>query len=115
MTPTLTAQPIGHTTPAEWLWVVGVVSLIGAGGVTGFPLDDLWHANYGVDVTMWGPTHLLMIGSAVLSPVAAWLLLGEAGRRAGNPRWRSALWYAAAAGLLIAFSAMQLEFDDGVP
>ena len=28
MTPTLTAQPIGHTTPAEWLWVVGVVSLL---------------------------------------------------------------------------------------
>ncbi|MGH7747536.1 MAG: hypothetical protein ACREQ5_22670, partial [Candidatus Dormibacteria bacterium] len=28
MTPTLTAQPIGHTTPSEWLWVVGVVGLL---------------------------------------------------------------------------------------
>ncbi|HEY2703118.1 MAG TPA: hypothetical protein VGL20_05460 [Candidatus Dormibacteraeota bacterium] len=88
---------------------------IGAGGLSGFPLDDLWHASYGVDVTMWGPTHLLMIGSAVLSPVAVWLLLGEAGRHAGRPRVRENLWFAAAAGLLIAFSAMQLEFDDGVP
>ena len=105
-------------------WSVGALRLprgavgllvVGAGGVTGFPLDDLWHANYGVDVTMWGPTHLLMIGSAVLSPLAVWLLLGEAGRSTGNPRWRSAFWYGAAAGLLIAFSAMQLEFDDGVP
>jgi hypothetical protein len=89
--------------------------VIGAGGITGFPLDDLWHANYGVDVTMWGPTHLLMIGSAVLSPIAAWLLLGEAGRSAGHPRVRATLWFATATGLLIAFSAMQLEFDDGVP
>jgi hypothetical protein len=88
---------------------------VGAGGLCGFPLDDLWHASYGVDVTMWGPTHLLMIGAAVLSPVAAWLLLGEAGRHAGHPRVRATLWFAAAAGLLIAFSAMQLEFDDGVP
>lgn len=95
----------------------GAVALlaIGAGGVTGFPLDDLWHANYGVDVTMWGPTHLLMIGSAVLSPLAVLLLLGEAGRAAGRPRVRSVLWFAAAAGLLISFGAMQLEFDDGVP
>lgn len=88
---------------------------IGAGGLVGFPLDDLWHANYGVDVTMWGPTHLLMIGSAVLSPLAVWLLLGEAGHDAGRPRWRTVLWFGAAAGLLISFSAMQLEFDDGVP
>jgi hypothetical protein len=88
---------------------------IGVGGVVGFPLDDLWHANYGVDVTMWGPTHLLMIGSAVLSPIAIWLLLGEAGHAAGRPRWRRGLWFGAGVGLLVAFSAMQLEFDDGVP
>jgi hypothetical protein len=88
---------------------------LGIGACAGFPLDDLWHATYGVDVTMWGPTHLLMIGGAVLSPVAAWLLLGEAGRGAGHPRVRAHLWVASAAGLLVALSAMQLEFDDGVP
>jgi hypothetical protein len=108
--------------PTAWSWgrlhvPRGAAALlaIGAGGVTGFPLDDLWHANYGVDVTMWGPTHLLMIGSAVLSPIAVWLLLGEAGRDAGRPRWRHWMWFGAAVGLLVAFSAMQLEFDDGVP
>jgi hypothetical protein len=88
---------------------------LGAGATAGFPLDDLWHATYGVDVTMWGPTHLLMIGGAVLSPVAAWLLLGEAGRHAGRPGARRALWYGSAAGLLVALGALQLEFDDGVP
>jgi hypothetical protein len=88
---------------------------LGAGATAGFPLDDLWHATYGVDVTMWGPTHLLMIGGAVLSPVAAWLLLGEAGRTAGHARARGVLWFTCAAGLLVALGAMQLEFDDGVP
>ncbi|HEX6491915.1 MAG TPA: hypothetical protein VF112_00305 [Candidatus Dormibacteraeota bacterium] len=108
--------------PTAWSWRSlrvprGAAALlaIGAGGVTGFPLDDLWHANYGVDVTMWGPTHLLMIGSAVVSPIAIWLLLGEAGHDTGRPRWRDGLWFGAAVGLLVAFSAMQLEFDDGVP
>ena len=89
--------------------------VIGAGATAGFPLDDLWHANYGVDVTMWGPTHLLMIGGAALSPIAAWLLLAEAGRDAGREWARTALHPAAVVTVLIGLSAFQLEFDDGVP
>jgi hypothetical protein len=87
----------------------------GAGATAGFPLDDLWHANYGVDVTMWGPTHLLMIGGAALSSIAGWLLLAEAGRNAGRPWVKRELWGAAAVLMLVALSAFQLEFDDGVP
>ena len=30
----------------------------------GFPLDDIWHRIFGQDVTLWGPTHLMMIGGA---------------------------------------------------
>lgn len=39
----------------------------GAGLVLAFaPLDDLWHRMYGVDVTLWGPMHLVgLLGLAV--------------------------------------------------
>ena len=88
---------------------------LGIGATAGFPLDDIWHANYGVDVTMWGPTHLLMIGGASLTPIAAWLMLAEAGRDAGHARFKRILWTASAAILLVGLSTFQLEFDDGVP
>ena len=32
---------------------------------SGFPLDDVWHRLFGQDVTLWGPTHLMLIGGAV--------------------------------------------------
>ncbi len=88
---------------------------LGVGASLGFPLDDIWHTNYGVDVTMWGPTHLLMIGGASLSPIAAWLLLAEAGRDVGRPWAKRFLWSAAPVIMLVGLSTFQLEFDDGVP
>jgi hypothetical protein len=88
---------------------------LGIGATFGFPLDDIWHANYGVDVTMWGPTHLLMIGGASFAPIAAWLLLAEAGRDAGRPWVRRFIWSAAPVIMLVGLSTFQLEFDDGVP
>jgi len=91
------------------------LGVLGAGAMTGFPLDDIWHANYGVDVTMWGPTHLLMIGGAALAPIAQWLLLAEAGPDAGRHWVHRHLRGARAAAVLIALSAFQLEFDYGVP
>ena len=30
----------------------------------GFPLDDMWHRMFGQDVTLWGPTRLLLFGGA---------------------------------------------------
>ena len=35
--------------------------------LAGFPLDDVWHRIFGQDVTLWGPTHLLLFGGASLS------------------------------------------------
>ena len=32
--------------------------------LVGFPLDDGWHRLFGQDVTLWGPTHLMLIGGA---------------------------------------------------
>jgi hypothetical protein len=85
----------------------------------GFPLDDVWHRIFGQDVTLWGPTHVLMIGGASLAPIAAWLLLVEGRRAAGRPhtgRLTLLAWEVQLAGAtLIGLSTLQLEFGFGVP
>ena len=60
------------------LLVCGVIALLG------FPLDDVWHTLFGQDVTLWGPTHIQMIGGASLATLAMWALLEE-GRRSRPP------------------------------
>jgi len=93
--------------------------LCGAVAMLGFPLDDVWHRIFGQDVTLWGPTHVLMIGGASLAPVAAWLLLVEGRRAAGRPhtgRLTLLAWEVQLAGAtLIGLSTLQLEFGFGVP
>jgi hypothetical protein len=93
--------------------------LCGAVAMLGFPLDDVWHRIFGQDVTLWGPTHVLMIGGASLAPIAAWLLLVEGRRAAGRPeagRLRVRAWEVQIAGAtLIGLSTLQLEFGYGVP
>ena len=59
--------------------VCGSVALIG------FPLDAIWHALFGEDVTLWGPTHLLMIGGAGLSTLGLWMVVRQ-GLEVGRPR-----------------------------
>jgi hypothetical protein len=96
-------------------WSGLALGAIGGGAVMGFPLDDLWHATYGVDVTMWGPTHLIMIGGASIATVAAWMVLGEAGARPARGTFAYQLHGIAAGGALAGMSALQGEFDFGVP
>ena len=57
-----------------------LVLLCGTIALAGFPLDDIWHALFGQDVTLWGPTHIQMIGGASLATLALWML-AEEGRR----------------------------------
>ncbi len=91
------------------LWALGV------GAVLGFPLDDVWHAEYGVDVTMWSPTHMLMILGATFTGLAAWLILAESGVRPTDGAW------ARGAHLLCGWLTLQGllaplgEFTFGVP
>ena len=94
--------------------------LCGSVAMLGFPLDDVWHRLFGQDVTLWGPTHVLMIGGASLAPIAAWLLLVEGRRAAGRPQASRRLtllaWEVQLAGAtLIGLSTLQLEFGFGVP
>jgi len=113
-----TRDRVEHTWRAGMLRVppgAGALVVLGLGAAIGFPIDDLWHRTYGIDVTMWSPTHLIMIGAAALSPIGAWLLLGAAGPSTGRPRVRRALVIRLAVLALLAFAGLQLEFDDGVP
>lgn len=93
----------------------GLAMLVMAGGAAlGFPLDDLWHRVYGIDVTLWSPTHLLMVGGAVFATLALNLLVaeGRAATGARAPRWQQV---ALAGSILIGLSGFGLEYDYGVP
>jgi hypothetical protein len=104
-----------------WRIPLGGALLLLCGGLAmiGFPLDDVWHRIFGQDVTLWGPTHVLMIGGASLAPIAAWLLLVEGRCAAGKPgpgRLVLLAWEVQLAGAaLVGLSTLQLEFGYGVP
>ena len=101
--------------PLRIPWGGAGLLVLGTFATIGFPLDALWHATYGVDVTMWSPTHLTMIGGAAFSPIAVWLLYAEGGPQTGRPWARRAAGPMLVGALVVALAAFQLEFDDGVP
>ncbi|WP_327095948.1 hypothetical protein OIE68_39320 [Nocardia vinacea] len=105
----------------DWYAPVGGVLMAGAGlyALIGFPLDDIWHRLFGQDVTLWGPTHLMLIGGAGLSLVAVLLLEFEGRLDRPDPDRTDGplLWLVrtfAFGGLLIGLSVYQVEFDFGV-
>ncbi|MCV7171580.1 hypothetical protein H7I41_16825 [Mycobacterium manitobense] len=106
----------------DWYAPVGGIVMAGCGlyALMGFPLDDIWHRIFGQDVTLWGPTHLMMIGGAGFSTLSA-LYLEHEGRKArpadAGPDGIGLKFvqYLAFAGVLIGASVYQIEFDFGVP
>ncbi len=98
-------------------WSALVLGALGFGASAAFPLDDLWHRNYGVDVTLWSPTHLQLIAGGALSPLAIWLMIRE-GRRESSAsptalgRGIEVLSFGA---ILTGLAVVQGEFDFGVP
>jgi hypothetical protein len=109
----------------DWRAPLGgvLIFLCGAFALTGFPLDDVWHTLFGQDVTLWGPTHVLMIGGASLSGLGVWVLLVEGRRAMGRserderrePWWLRLRTVMIAGGFLVGLSTLQGEFDYGVP
>jgi hypothetical protein len=104
-----------------WHAPVGAILIALAGGyaLLGFPLDDVWHRLFGQDVTLWGPTHLMLIGGAAMTLIGQAILLRE-GRPTGKPHASARFITAfrrvsAMGGLLIGLSTFQAEFDFGVP
>jgi hypothetical protein len=97
-----------------------MITICGASSLAAFPLDDIWHRIFGQDVTLWGPTHLMLIGGAALSVLGAWALHaeGDEERRAADrplPRWTRFREIILAGAFLVALSTFQAEFDFGVP
>ena len=118
--PTKTAVHLG----GDWWAPVGglMMAACGAFALTGFPLDDMWHRLFGQDVTLWGPTHLMLIGGASLATLGGMVLLGEAITSLGNnPERGETPWVynlrraLLVGGFLVALSTFQAEFDFGVP
>lgn len=105
----------------NWYAPVGglLVAACGLYALTGFPLDDMWHRLFGQDVTLWGPTHLMMIGGAGFSTLAL-LYLEYEGRRSMPPDTPpdgvglKCMQYLGFGGLVIGLSVFQIEFDFGV-
>src|SRR3954468_3943866 len=123
--------PVGRKRPSptavrltsDWYAPLGgLLMLISASFALGaFPLDDLWHRIFGQDVTLWGPTHLVLIGGAGLATVGALILLSE-GMNARGPdtprpklRWLLLRQALLASAFLVALSTFQAEFDFAVP
>ncbi|MEV6285876.1 hypothetical protein [Kribbella sp. NPDC051770] len=92
-----------------------LVTVCGTFALVGFPLDDVWHRLFGEDVTLWGPTHLLMIGGVVLSIFARLLASAEVEQLVGSNRWRRFQEIVAVGALLIAWDLFSTEFNYGVP
>jgi hypothetical protein len=112
----------------DWYAPIGGVLMAACGGfaLIGFPLDDVWHRLFGQDVTLWGPTHLMLIGGAGMTLIANAVLLSEAmwanrqragARRSGGSESKVTFIRRASmmGGFLIGLSTFQAEFDFGVP
>ena len=109
----------------DWYVPVGGVLTAACGGfaLLGFPLDDVWHRIFGQDVTLWGPTHLMLFGGAGLTLIGQAILLAEGMRARGitTDTLRGSQFLLAfrrvglMGGLLIGLSTFQGEFDFGVP
>ncbi|MEJ7798680.1 MAG: hypothetical protein WKF42_09290 [Solirubrobacteraceae bacterium] len=109
----------------DWHAPLGGVLMFAGGSFSliGFPLDDQWHRLFGQDVTLWGPTHLMLIGGAAMALLGIAVLQVEVvrvmeatGQIRSERLWVKGLrniWLPG--GLLIAMSTFQLEFDLGIP
>src|SRR3954464_6653999 len=112
---------------SSWKIPIGGIMLFACASFSllGFPLDDGWHRIFGQDVTLWGPTHLMLFGGAGMTLIgrASLLVEGEraarrTGQKADGIAGRKLMDFQRAGligGFLIGMSTFQGEFDFGVP
>ncbi|WP_238152485.1 hypothetical protein [Kribbella speibonae] len=104
-------------TPRSWRipCSAALITVCGMFALVGFPLDDVWHRLFGEDVTLWGPTHLLMIGGVVFSIFARLLAIAEVEQLMGVNKRRLLQEIVSVGALLIAWDLFSTEFNYGVP
>ncbi|MEA2141924.1 MAG: hypothetical protein QOI64_354, partial [Solirubrobacteraceae bacterium] len=116
-----TAVRIGR----DWYAPLGGIMMMVTGlfSLVAFPLDDFWHRLFGQDVTLWGPTHLMLIGGAVMTLLAIAIIQAEVVRamKTAGVMHKELAWVRhlrvvwLPGGLLVGMSTFQGEFDFGVP
>ncbi len=109
----------------DWYAPLGGLMMMVTGGFSliAFPLDDFWHRLFGQDVTLWGPTHLMLIGGAVMTLLAIAIIQAEVVRamKVAGVMHKEMAWVRhlrvvwLPGGLLVGMSTFQGEFDFGVP
>ena len=109
----------------DWYAPLGGLMMMITGGFSliAFPLDDFWHRLFGQDVTLWGPTHLMLIGGAVMTLLAIAIIQAEVVRamKVAGVMHKEMAWVRhlrvvwLPGGLLVGMSTFQGEFDFGVP
>ena len=70
-----------------WLTLVGIATI-----PVGAVFDDYWHAQYGIDVMVLTPPHLLTLAGGMLAELAAVVLVVDLRRRIGDGAPRSLEW-----------------------
>ena len=96
-------------------WSALLVLALGAGGVAAFPLDNIWHEAYGIDVTLWSPTHLQLVSGGSLATIALFLMCAEAMPSSRPNLFGRSIFVLTGGTILVAVSTFQGEFDFGVP
>src|SRR5688572_17620414 len=96
-----------------------IVAACGALSLTAFPLDDVWHRIFGQDVTLYSPTHLMLITGASLSTMGALALyresLEESDETVAVPARAGWLLAPLTGAMLIGLNTFLAEFDFAVP
>ncbi len=92
-----------------------LLGLLGVTAATAFPIDNLWHKAYGVDVTLWSPSHLQLVTGGAFGTIGVLMLLAEARSAARPTLLGRSIVVLAFGATLVGMSVFLGEFDYGVP
>lgn len=92
-------------------WSAIALFSLGLGGVASFPFDELWHRAYGIDVTLWSPTHLQLLGGGGFATIAVWMMIAEGARGSTPTKTGRFIHIMAAGACLMGITIFQGEFE----
>ncbi|MGI8425872.1 MAG: hypothetical protein ACR2FO_03065 [Actinomycetota bacterium] len=96
-------------------WSAATVTLMGVGSLAAFPVDALWHNAYGLDVTLWSPPHLQLVGGGSFATIGLILMIAEGRLKTLPTAWGKTVLILAAGAGLTGMTTFEGEFDFGAP